>query len=118
MGQLLAGNRFKRKSGKLAQLLNDHSRASTRWASLCAAMAYSDGGRSGEVTCSNRPVVGLSAARSLGSPSWLDYHPSPLSNDPERFCGSIVLGANAVGKRLYVGNLSFKVTSQDLEALF
>src|SRR5262245_48997785 len=49
-----------------------------------------------------------------GPPRW------PLSHDPESTVGSALFnGRNrAVGMKLYVGNLSYSVTSQGLEELF
>jgi RNA recognition motif-containing protein len=46
---------------------------------------------------------------------------SPFRFDPERLVGSTISGLRRnllVGKKLYVGNLSYNVTNQDLEQLF
>src|SRR5262245_55532972 len=88
------------------------------WGSISATMPYTGGGWSDDVTCSNRPAVGLSAAALSACPPGLDCHPGPFPTARKAFCGPLVLGVNAVGKRLYVGNLSFSVTSQGLEELF
>ncbi len=56
----------------------------------------------------------------FGFPTWWATNLAPFSCDPESIVGSIRFfrGVQTVGKKLYVGNLSYSVTNASLEQLF
>ena len=62
-------------------------------------------------------ILGDQTARFLVLPTWSAAILVPFDATPKVVHGS-PLGVRTVGKRLYVGNLSYSVTNDSLEALF